>query len=259
MHMSVSRPYHQTARQFADGDYMKGGRWMYIRHPHFARDPTHYIRGFDLIQKDLLTLFEYIEPAEQNHQAHSFRTFELLLRICTELEANFKSILRANTYNRSSARDLNIRDYHLIERSHFLSQFEVQLPHWTGEGDTRRPFATWADSHRLAWYDAYNSAKHDRASNLHDATLEHVIDAFCGLAVVLAAQFLDQSFSPLNDYLAVEGPGDGSEDAIGGYLRLKWPTDVPEADRYEFNWQDLKSEDDPFQRFDYDALARQRQ
>jgi hypothetical protein len=107
--MGIVKPYYRTARQFADGFYSEGGRSQYIRHPSYANQPSNYIRAFLLIQKDLQAVFEYIEPSDQNLETHSFRTYELLLRTCTEVEANFKAIFRANTYNRTGA-SLNMRD-----------------------------------------------------------------------------------------------------------------------------------------------------
>jgi hypothetical protein len=59
--MPLPRPYKRTCRPFPDGTYISQGNWMYIMHPDFAKEPQHYIRAFELIQKDLLELFDYIE------------------------------------------------------------------------------------------------------------------------------------------------------------------------------------------------------
>lgn len=252
--VGVAKPYFQTARQFVDDQYSEGGRWLYLRHPDFAALPINYVRTFELIQKDLLLLFESIEPADQNLNTFSLRTFELLLRTCTEFEANCKSIFRANTY--AGAGNWNITDYVKINKSHYLSQFEVRFPHWMGTKNERTPFAAWdTGTHVLPWYQAYNKAKHDRATNLEHATLDNLLDAFAGLAVILTAQFLDQDYGPGADVLEAEfGPGDGFEGAIGGYLRVKYPQQVPMSDRYDFNWEQLKNDAEPFERFDYNAV-----
>lgn len=251
--MGVIKPYHRTARQFIDGLYEGGGRSQYIGHPSYAAEPSNYIRAFLLIQEDLQTLFEYIEPSDQNLAAYSFRTYELLLRTCTELEANFKAILRSNAYSRPS-RDWNIRDFAKIEKSHYLSDFAVKMPYWTGSNRVRVPFAEWKNGHSLTWYQAYNASKHDRAQELKAATFTNVVDAFCGLCAVLTAQFLSYDFSPANGVLTVEGFGDGYEEGIGQYVRLKYPSNVPLADRYDFNWENLRNTSDPFQKYNYDAV-----
>jgi hypothetical protein len=251
--MGVTKPYYRTARQFADGFYSTSGRSRYIYHPAYADEPSNYIRAFLLIQKDLQTLFEYIEPSDQNVTTYSFRTHELLLRTCTEIEANFKAILRANAFSQP-ARKWNIEHYVKIERSHYLSDYAVKMPYWTGNGRTRIPFAEWKSGHSLAWYRAYNASKHDRAQELKAATFADLIDAFCGLAVVLTSQFLNNDFGPATGYISVEGTGDGHAEGIGQYVRLKYPSNVPAADRYDFEWQDLSRTSDPFQKFDYDAV-----
>jgi hypothetical protein len=124
--MPICKPYHNTVRQFVDGEYSEGGRSRYIRHPSYAKGPSNYIRSFLLIQKDLETLFDYVEPADQNLNTYSFRLYELLLRCCTELEANFKEIFRANTY----IGRYDMTHYVKIDQSHYLSRYEIKMPYW---------------------------------------------------------------------------------------------------------------------------------
>jgi hypothetical protein len=52
----VKRPYHRTARAFANGTYT-GGDQSYVLHHKFAQDADMYLRSFLLIQKDLQELF----------------------------------------------------------------------------------------------------------------------------------------------------------------------------------------------------------
>ncbi len=47
---------------------------MYLLHPKFASQPEQYTRAFEVMQKDLLDLFDYIAPAHKNMQCYSFRT-----------------------------------------------------------------------------------------------------------------------------------------------------------------------------------------
>ena len=163
--MTVSRPYYRIVRKFVDGHYSEGGRSQYIHHPAYAEAPSNCVRAFLLIQKDLQTVLEYIQPSGQNLQTYSFRTYEALLRTCTEIEANFKAIFRANIY--SYAGNMNVTHYSKINKSHFLSDYEVKMPYWDDHTFSRKPFQTWgAGTHSLAWYQAYNNSKHDRAQNL---------------------------------------------------------------------------------------------
>ncbi len=251
--MSINRPYRRTCRQFVDGSYTEGGRWKYMIHPKFAQSPGHYVRAFLLLQKDLQELFDYIEPADNNLSCYSYRIHSLLLRACVEVEANCKAILKENGYTK--ARDMNMDDYKKINLTHRLSSYQVKVPYWNGDKDMRTPFLAWATGSTLPWYQAYNTTKHNRLAEFEEATFEHLLDACCGVLVILSAQFETNDFSPGSTLLALEGPNDGMECGIGSYLRVKFPDDWPEDLRYDFNWQEIKHEPDPFQEFDYTKIA----
>lgn len=102
--MGISLPYKRTVRPFKDNSYQSNGKGEYVSHPDFANFPEHYIRAFLLIQKDLLKLFDYIEPADENLNTFSYRVHELLTRTCIEVEANLKAILLENGYTKVDKR-----------------------------------------------------------------------------------------------------------------------------------------------------------
>jgi hypothetical protein len=251
--MPVNRPYRRTCRQFVDGRYL--GSHGYVRHPNFAQSPEHYVRAFLILLKDLQELFDYIEPADKNLQCYSYRIHALLIRACVEVEANCKAILKENGYARSG--DWNMRDYAKIEKSHLLSAFEVKLPIWSGTEGMRTPFFPWstADS-RLTWYAAYNATKHARHTEFEQANFASLIDACCGLFVLLSAQFETDDFSVESTIRWGARPtSDGMRTGIGEFFRVRFPDNWPMEDRYDFNyWQDLQSEADPFKDFDYSTV-----
>jgi len=247
--MAIKKPYRRTCRQFLDGHYSEGGRWRYITHPKFAQSPDQYVRSFFLLQKDLKELFDYIEPSDTNLKCYSYRVHELLMRACIEVEANCRAILLENDYKKDT--DLNMDDYKKIEKTHLLSEYEVKVPYWHGEKQFRRPFFAWSTIKALPWYRAYNATKHDRYESFMEATFDNLIDACCGVLVLLSAQFHTIDFAPGNSPLALEGPNDGMESGIGEYFRVKFPNNWPEELRYDFNWKDLENEDNPFQSLDF--------
>src|SRR5260370_4391371 len=132
--MTIAKPFKRTVRQLADGSYQNSGNGRYVRDSGFAIDGPHYLRGFGVLQKDLLELFDYIEPADVNRPCYSFRTLELLGRVCIEVEANCRAILAENGYSRAvnHASNLTMADYRKIESSHRLSNYAVRLPVWQG-------------------------------------------------------------------------------------------------------------------------------
>ena len=249
--MGVNRPFRRTCRQFLEGQYSEGGRWAYVMHPKYANSPEQYIRAFLLIQKDLQILFDYVEPAENNLKCYSNRIHELLLRACIEIEANFNAILFENGFTK---RDMNMHDYKKIETSHRLSSYQIIIPVWRGQGNIRTPFAPWKEGKPLPWYQAYNQTKHDRHEAFSLATFENMLDAVCGLLIVLSSQFWTHDFSPASMVIEWDGPDDGTEYAIGRYFRIKFPSDWPEEQKYDFNWQEIKKEENPFTSFDYSKI-----
>jgi hypothetical protein len=164
-----------------------------------------------------------------------------LLRACVEVESNCKAILVENGCKKSASR-LHMRDYINIEQSHKLSEYRVRAPIWSGNCGVRTPFLNWSTNKALAWYEAYNTAKHDRHTAFKAATFEHMLDAVCGCLVILSAQFLNEDFSsqPMR-WLTESSPADGMNGALGGFFLIAFPNNWPADERYDFNWQMLRN------------------
>lgn len=258
--MAINKPYHRNWRPFTSG-----GCSQYILHPKYAKSPTHYVRAFLLIQKDLQQLFDYIEPSDLNLKCFSFRIHELLLRACIETEANFRAVLQENDYEKKSEKgepiDLNIDDYKKLEYTHKLSSYRINIPHWIGSKSTRVPFSSWSrpEQHSPSWYQAYNKTKHSRQEEFHHANFQNLIDAVCGLLALLSAQFFTNDFTSADGLILAGGygPQDGMETAIGNYFRIKFPDNWSNEERYDFDsskWDAMANHDDPFQKIDFSTF-----
>ena len=259
--MSVIKPYHRTCRQFVDGSYSEGGRWQYLLHKKFANDPQHFVRAFLMLQADLQELFTFIEPADQNLETYSHRIQQLLTRCCIEVEANLTAILLENKYPKTS-RDLTMKDYKLVEFSHRLSLYRIRIPGWIGSKNIRTPFAAWGGATQcsLTWYQAYNQAKHDRHAHFHLATFDVLLEAICGLAVLLSGQFHQESYSAQEKSISIGSSysydtNDGMSTSIGGFFRIDFPSNYPSNERYDFDWRTLSQLPDPFEEFNHAAYA----
>jgi hypothetical protein len=249
--MPVKKPFYRTWRPFKSRGYGNMGTTAYIEDPRYAQSPQNHIRAQGLLLKDLLELLDYIEPADKNHPCYSYRIHELLMRACIEVEAGCKAILTENGYTKSN--HWNMDDYKKIEASHKLSLYEIKMPIWDGAASLRRPFSTWASGKSLPWYKAYHATKHDRHRAFNQATFEQMIDAIDGVAVLLSSQFWLYEFSPEPGCLGLE-PTDGMESPPGGYFRIKRPSDPgawTDDELYDFDWDKLKQDPNPFQRFPY--------
>lgn len=258
----LPRPYRQIVRPGPDGSYKRSGCSAYIGDGRYRDgDPRAFIRAYLLLEKDLHELFEYIEPADANEPAFSMRCHALLTRACVEVEANAKSILRANKLDSIAVKDWNMRNaYFRLQASHHLASYRVKIPDWRGGSGVRQPFAAWGGSVfvSLPWYRAYNTTKHDRAGAFHEASFAAVVDAVCGCLVMITAQYLDEDFRGSSGYLLLDGPTDGFESSVSDYLRVQLPDDFSETERYAFEgnaWANLADEPDPFDRFDFDAVT----
>ena len=258
--MTITKPFPRTYRMFVNETYTNGGEDRYVFHSRFADDPLQHIRAFKLIQKDIIDLFDFIEPSDVNEPCYSFRIHALLLRLCIEFEDNAKAIFFENGFPKKDKSGkpvrLTIADYRKIESTHFLSSFEVKLPIWSGNKGQRYPFLDWKQgSNTLSWYEAYNDTKHDRRQKFSRANFGHLIDAYCGLQVLLTSQFGLHDYSPGPVLLALEGSADGFEEPIGGYLRVNFPKTIPINDRYDFDWTKIKNDIDPFDKIDYSKVT----
>ena len=247
--MSIKKPFKRNIRQFTDGSFSEGGRWHYILHKDYADSPEHYIRAFLILQKDFLDLLDFVEPSDTNLKTYSFRIHELLLRVCIEIEANFVAILSENGYKKND--NWNMNDYKKTNGTHKLSSYVVKLPVWKGNRNIRKPFYNWKNNGSLKWYRAYNETKHDRHTEFLKATFEHLTDAMCALVALISSQFMNIDFSPSDWGISAGGLQDGMKSAIGGYFRVKYPTDWNKKDMYEFKWQDLEKIPDPIDIINY--------
>lgn len=255
--MTLERPFKRTVRQLADGSYANSGHGNYVHHRDFARDAWHFKRGFQILDFELDDIFKYVEPSDANIGCFSHKIAGLLARICIEIEANFKAILKENGYEKAPSK-LNMVDYAKADDSHRLSEYLIKFPVWTGPERVFQPFQSWLDANERkspSWYVAYNAAKHDRHENFSaSATFGNLVEAYCGLAVLIWSQFRDAD-SPGAFLLSVGSSHE--EEAEGGFdfgpteRTLIKPPSFPENERYRFDWQQLKMQREPIAQYSY--------
>ena len=256
--MPVHKPHPRTFRLFV-GEKHTGqkGNQGYVTAKGFAENPELYVRSFNMIQHDVQRLFEYIEPCDINLNTYSMQIYNLFFRICVEIEANFKAILRENTYGKNPAW-WNMEDYQKVNKTHHLSSFTVTFPVWNGEKSTFVPYEDWKEGNgKLVWYDIYNNCKHNRYQYMEEANFGTMLNAFAGLFVLLSAQFGRHDFEPGNIRLCVSYDDDSfykGEFGIGDYLLFTEPTDWTDEERYDFDWDLLKKEEERFEKIDYNKV-----
>ncbi len=264
--MSINKPYHRNYRKMKEGEQFQYSDGAYIVDREYAQNPEHYTRAFSIIQADLLKLFEYIEPSDINEITYSFRIHELFMRTSIEVEANFKAILRENIFsptykngnNKGEIRpenEWNINDFKLINKTHHLDEYSIELPFWQGNNKIRIPFLDWKTSKSLKWYQSYNKSKHERFVNFKEASFGNLIEAYSGLFVLLSSQFKTESFLPGNETYTLFGNRyfNGSF-GIGDFLMVRFPDNWKDDEMYCFNWMELKNEKERFLKIDYNKI-----
>jgi hypothetical protein len=145
---------------------------------------------------EMKEVFRYVEPAG-NRAAYGHEIRQLLILACTEVEAQCKAVLRANTYQRVTKngklvpeKNWNLGDFHKTARPLRLAGFKMKVRgHPTFP--VLDPFDSWATATfaPLPWYSAYNKVKHDREREFPRATLENMVNAMAAVHVLIVAQF----------------------------------------------------------------------
>lgn len=248
-------PFHRCYRPIRGTDGSSKEEHNYLVDHDYAKHPDKYTRAFLQIQKEMKNLFQYIEPGDNNLKTYSNQIQQLLVRICIEVESNFKAIFKENRYSVKQEKDWKMIDYQIIDKSHRLSDYQVVAPFWDGKKNTFQPFITWKKSSKLKWYSAYNTVKHNRAERLKAANFENLMNAFCGLFIVLTAQFKNQEFSTISCVTIPDGYKsyyDG-EFGIGNMLQAKYP-EWDENDKYYFEYSIQNQDKIFFRKFDYNNL-----
>lgn len=251
--MGISKPFRRNYRAMKPSVNAGYSQWAYTIDKEYAQNPSHFVRAFLLIQNDLQKLFEYVEPGPESIYCYSYRSHELLMRACIEVEANFKAILLENIY--SKTKHLNMDDYKKVNSTHRLSSYEVKLPIWNGPERIFRPFEGWSVDSPIEWYRAYNNSKHDRQNKFKEANIENLILAVSGLLVLISSQFYQSDYTAGSPSMLLSGYDYYDMDsAIGSFFRIRFPNDWSDHEMYDFDWSRLKSESDRFQQFNYDSI-----
>ena len=108
------------------------------------------------------------------------------------------------------------------------------MPFWLGIKKIRKPFTAWNRGGTLSWYQAYNNTKHNRQEKFIEANLNNLINACCGLFVILSAQFHNHDY--LNDTVLKT-----ENSFIGDYFQVEFPKTWKSKNMYDFDYDQIWS------------------
>ncbi len=146
----------------------------------------------------LSSVFRVAHPEENNLSAYGGAIRDLIILACTEVEAQWTGILKANNVMVRGDR-YTTNHYVRLLPAMKLDIYRVELMRYPSL-PVFVPFAGWNSRQAtklLAWYDVYNKVKHDREANFKEATLGNAISAVAACVVMLAAQY---GYETLSDY-----------------------------------------------------------
>jgi hypothetical protein len=172
--------------------------WRYVGEPVAEGNPKAFERSgvsLRLLVRDLQQVLDVVDP-EGCPDAFGPRIHQLLLSACSEVEAAWSGVLRANAYPDRSRFTTN--DYVHLAAPMRLADYRILLEGYPGYPELR-PFLGWDSSsptRSLEWYDVYNSVKHDREANASRGTLSHLVSACSAVLVMATAQFGQDAFLP---------------------------------------------------------------
>lgn len=257
--MGISKPFYRIARP-------KAFIPDYVLDKRYASDRLQLSRAYINIEKELRSIFNFIEPDEKNKDVFSFELYSLLLRSCTEVELNCKQIMEANGAN-PQGHFFTMTDYKKLEKSSLLSKYTATFSNWRQRNTTSQeleytrkefcPFSNFDTSIGKSpdWYDAYNKVKHNREENLEMASLENCMNAVAGILILLYSQFGSccietygtngLCWQNLDDY-------DLNFDAdVIFEIHPPQISDWPSSELYDFEWNNIKTYSNPFDKFPF--------
>ena len=229
--MALQKPYKRIWRPF-----INSGSCDHLINSEVAEDWVNLSQAYILIEKELLEIFEFIEPHYNHNDVYSHKTYILLLKAATEFEANCKKILMINGYTKDE-RSLTIKDYKKLNHPMRLSEYEASTSIGGKTFGPFSPFKIW-DNGSLEWYRDYNSVKHSRQEMFYLANLKNVLDAVSGLLIILVAQFHIHALgnNSSRSHLSIEKSDRMVMDFNNSIFKISTPPKWPSEEKYNFQW-----------------------
>lgn len=136
----------------------------------------------------LKRIFRVVQPVDGNNQTFGIEIRNIIILICTEIEAQWKGILKANNYSKNKA---ITKDYVKLKDVLKLKDYDLALRNFPNIKSVS-PYSNWDPKNptqSLTWYDAYNKIKHDREGQMKLATIQNAVDSIIALIIILISQY----------------------------------------------------------------------
>jgi hypothetical protein len=153
----------------------------------------------------LRAICRVVQPTPRTLGVYGHEIRNLLILAATQVEMHWRGILTAN----ARTAKFNSNEFVKLADPLKLRDYRVRF-HSCPDIDPVMPFAAWTSAYpteSLRWFAAYQGVKHNREFEFERASLAHAFDAVAACAVLLVAQFGEETLTAdLTRYLAVEVP-----------------------------------------------------
>ncbi|AZW03541.1 MULTISPECIES: hypothetical protein [Escherichia] len=146
------------------------------------------LRSFKSICDNIVYLFNFIEPEENNLFTYGNKIRENLILACNEVEYLLVQFLNINNYTKDR---LNTTDFVKSQPHLKLNEYTVKFKNYPLLGEFS-PFKDWnsaSPTKSIPWYDAYNKVKHNRGTNRETASLKALISSAAAIHILISAQY----------------------------------------------------------------------
>lgn len=156
------------------------------------------------ISSKIEDIFYNIQPSDKHLCVYSLSLREVIIDSCTEVENQWKKIMRANGYEKER---LTTNDY--VKLKEFINLDFILILKDRQIEYKFKPYSNWSKSEptrSIEWYDVYNSIKHNRTSSISKATLRNAIYSFGALFILLKIRYNNKikNINELNEFFLIE-------------------------------------------------------
>jgi hypothetical protein len=157
-------------------------------------DKDQVLQWYGWLEDELLDIFKYIPPTEQNLETFSPRLASLIIESCGLLDSVLRQVSGEVSIvdgKRVHRHDLDIRDYARLyaDRYQIPSAKSILLitpPRYISPFEEWTTLITGGDYKPVGWWRTHTELKHDRIANLKNARLKCAIESLCGLHLIVS-------------------------------------------------------------------------
>lgn len=139
----------------------------------------YHWRYYEILERDFFHILEYVEFTESNFETYSLKISNLLMSICSEMEAVFKIICDLKDKGNIGIyrKEVIVLFPEILDQKIKFKLFDIEIT----------PFKGWTEENpgeSLNFWDAYNGSKHNRRDEFKKSNLLNTASALAALHIL---------------------------------------------------------------------------